>query len=343
MMPAFDYPTLLACLAVLVIMLYVTLDGFDLGVGILFPFAPSTEVRDTMMETLAPTWDGNETWLVLGGMVLLAGFPGAFTILLPAFYVLLFLMLLGLVLRGVAFEFRSQRGRFQIFWSAAFAGGSALAAFCQGAIFGAFIDRNIAVKNHMFAGGPLDWLHLFSIMTGLGVLAGYALLGAGWLMWRTAGNTQIFGREIALPAHLALAAAIIVVTVWTPLIRPEIASRWFGWPGLLGLAVLPGIAAVAWGIGWAHLWKRRDWVSFAATVVIFACGLCGAAISVWPDAIPGALTIWDAAAEERTLTLITPPLVLIVPVILAYVAYSYWVFRGKITDGGPSGYSPDTH
>jgi len=331
-MPQFDYATFFAVAAGLVVALYVTLDGFDLGVGILFPFAPRITDRDTMMETLAPTWDGNETWLVLGGMVLLAGFPLAFSILLPAFYIPLFLMLLGLVLRGVAFEFRSQRGAFEMAWSIAFAGGSMLAAFCQGAILGAFIEGGIKVDaDHSFVGGAFDWLGLFPLATGLGVVAGYALLGAGWLIWRTGSGTQTFGREIARPALIATVLAIALVSVWTPIGSSYIAARWFAWPGVALLAPLPVLACAAGITVWRSLWGSRDWLPFVAAVVMVLCALIGCGASVWPAAIPGVMTIWEASSAPRTQAIVAPALVVIIPIILAYVVFSYWVFRGKVS------------
>lgn len=326
-----DFPTFFACAAGLVIALYVTLDGFDLGVGILFPFAPRTADRDVMMRSLAPMWDGNETWLVLGGMVLLAGFPVAFSILLPAFYVPLALMLLGLVLRGVAFEFRSQGGLMELGWSAAFAGGSILAAFCQGAVLGAFISGDIQVSGTEFAGGPFDWLSLFSCATGLGVIAGYALLGAGWLIWRTEGHTQIFAREIARPALLGTGAAIGLVSVWTPFVLPEVAARWFGWPTALMLAPLPITAVFAWLAAWRGLWGKREWVPFVSSVLMFAVSLAGVGASIWPASIPGVMTIWQGVSSPRTQIIVASAVVIIVPIILSYVTYSYYVFRGKVT------------
>lgn len=332
-MPAFDFPTFFACAAGLVIALYVTLDGFDLGVGILFPFAPRTADRDTMMRSLAPMWDGNETWLVLGGMVLLAGFPTAFSILLPAFYVPLALMLFGLVLRGISFEFRSQHGALEIGWSVAFSGGSLLAGFCQGAMLGAFVDGHITVVGARFAGGPFDWLSLFSVATGLGVVAGYATLGAAWLIWRTRGNTQIFAREIARPALLGAGAAIALVSLWTPLASPQIAARWFSLPTTLLLAPLPILAILAWGVAWRGLWgEQRQWVPFAASITLFVVALVGVGASVWPAAIPGVMTIWDGVSAPRTQIIVACALVVIVPVILGYIGFSYWVFRGKIQD-----------
>lgn len=334
-----DYPILFAVFAALAIGAYVTLDGFDLGVGILFPFAQATTTRDAMMRSLAPMWDGNETWLVLGGMVLLAGFPAAFAILLPAFYVPLVLMLLGLVLRGVAFEFRSQGGPLEIGWTMAFSGGSILAGFCQGAILGSFIDGDVTAAGGRFAGGPFDWLHLFPIATGLGTVAFYALLGAGWLIWRTDGNTQIFAREIARPALLAAAAAIALVSLWTPLALPAVSARWFSWPNTLLLAPLPIIAALAWLTAWRALWGKRDWLPFVATIVLLLSALAGLGVSVWPWAIPGVMTIWQAASMHRTQVIVAGAILAILPVVLGYIAFSYWVFRGKIS-ASPSSAPP---
>lgn len=336
-MASFDFATFFACAAGVVIALYVTLDGFDLGVGILFPFAPRTVDRDIMMRSLAPIWDGNETWLVLGGMVLLAGFPAAFAILLPAFYVPLALMLFGLVLRGISFEFRSQGGIFTIAWTIAFAAGSTLAAFCQGAILGAFLHGDITVVDHHFAGGTFDWLSLFSVATGLGVVAGYALLGAGWLIWRTEGNTQIFAREIARPALLGVGAAIALVSIWTPLTSPHVAARWFAWPSLLMLAPLPLIAGLAWVTAWRGLWGKRAWVPFVAAITLFVMSVAGLGVSVWPEAIPGVMTIWEGGASYRTQVIVAWAIVLIVPLILGYIGFSYHIFLSG-EDDEASGY-----
>lgn len=330
-MTPIDYPTLFAVVVALAIGLYVTLDGFDLGVGILFPFAPSAADRSRMMHSLAPIWDGNETWLVLGGMVLLSAFPVAFSILLPAFYVPLTLMLFGLVLRGISFEFRSQGGLLQIGWTAAFAFGSFLAAFCQGAILGAFISGSVVVVDTKFGGGPLDWISLFSIATGLGVVAGYALLGAGWLIWRTDGNTQIFAREIARPALLGTGAAIALVSIWTPLSLGDIWVRWFTWPNALYLAPLPIVAGLSWLVAWRSLWSRSDWLPFCATVLLFAASLAGLGASIWPAAIPGALTFEAASSALRTQEIVALGLAAILPLVLGYTAFSYWVFRGKVS------------
>jgi cytochrome bd ubiquinol oxidase subunit II len=252
----FDFSVAFAVAEAFIIALYVVLDGFDLGVGILFPFAPRPADRDLMIETLAPVWDGNETWLVLGGMVLLTAFPGAFAILLPAYYVPLALMLFALILRGISFEFRAQGGPLQFAWTVAFAGGSALAAFCQGAILGSFVGGGFQVVGGRFAGGPFDWLNLFSIITGFGVIAGYGLLGACWLIWKTKDDTQIFARELAFTTLLSTGAAIVVVSLWTPLSVPQIAERWFALGASRLAAVLvrdPAFSRLPWRAWRQHM------------------------------------------------------------------------------------------
>jgi cytochrome bd ubiquinol oxidase subunit II len=336
-MEMIDFATVLAVVAAGIVGLYVVLDGFDLGVGILFLLAPRAADRDLMMTSLEPFWDANETWLVLGGMILLAAFPMAFAILLPAFYVPLCVMLLGLVLRGIAFEFRAQGGRLQGAWSVAFAIGSFLAAFCQGAILGAFVERRITVAGGVFAGGPFDWFGLFPLVTGLGVAAGYSLLGAGWLIWKTGGATQIFGRELVLPTAVCSGAAIAVVSIWTPLALPDIAARWFSWPNILYLLPFPVLAMAAGAGVLMSRWGRRDWLPFVLSLVLFVTSLGGIGISIWPEAVPGHMTIWQAASATRTQALVAGALSIILPLILAYVTYGYWVFRGKAKKAGHGG------
>jgi cytochrome bd ubiquinol oxidase subunit II len=316
-------------ITVLAIGLYVTLDGYDLGVGILFPFAPSDADRDAMMASIGPVWDGNETWLVLGGMTLLVGMPIAFSILLPAFYMPLVLMLFGLVLRGVSLEFRGQRGPLQIAWSIAFSGGSILAAFCQGTILGRYIEGGVAVVDNRFAGGPLDWLGVFPVLTGLGVIAAYALLGACWLIWKTEGNTQTFAREVASLALLGSAAALLVVSGWTAFVLPAVAERWFAWPNALLLAPLPLAAIVIWIALWRTRWGRHEGLPFALAVGLLLVSLIGLLVSIWPAAIPGALSLWDEPPGTHRQSIIAVIVAVILPIVLAYTVYSHWVFRGK--------------
>jgi cytochrome bd ubiquinol oxidase subunit II len=317
-----DLPVVFAVSAGFVIALYVVLDGFDLGVGILLPFASRSADRDIMIRTLAPTWDGNETWLVLGAMVLWTAFPGAFAILIPAYYVPLALMLFGLVLRGVSFGFRSQGGPLRLIWTTAFTGGSAIAAFCQGAI---------RVAEGHFAGGPFDWITPFSVATGFGLAAGYGLLGACWLIWKTEGATQIASRRLAIATLFVTGAAIALISLWTPFSVPAIADRWFTFPHLLSLAPLPLLAAAAWFGVLRSLSGPHDWVPFFCTIVLFLASLGGLGASVWPYAIPGIMTIWEAASEQRTQVIAFFAVAGILPIILAYVGFSYWTFRGKVS------------
>ena len=316
-------------ITVLAIGLYVTLDGYDLGVGILFPFAPRDADRDVMMAAIGPTWDGNETWLVLGGMTLLVGMPMAFSILLPAFYVPLTLMLFGLVLRGVAVEFRAQGGPLQIVWSVAFSGGSMLAAFCQGTILGRYIEGGVTVVDQHFAGGPLDWLGLFPVLTGFGVIAAYALLGSCWLIWKTEGATQTFAREVAALALLGSAAMLVMVSGWTAWRLPAVSERWFTWPNTLLLAPLP-LAAGAMSLAiWRTRWSHREGLPFALAVGLLLVSLIGLLVSIWPAAIPGALSLWDEPPVTHQQGIIAVTIMAILPIVLAYVIYSHWVFRGK--------------
>jgi cytochrome d ubiquinol oxidase subunit II len=324
-----DLPVIFGLVSALAIGMYVILDGFDLGVGIIFPFAPRSADREMMMRSLAPIWDGNETWLVLGGMVLFAAFPGAFAILMPAFYVPLALMLFGLVLRGIALEFRPQGGGLQVAWSAAFAFGSTLAGFCQGAVLGALVSERISIADGRFAGGPFEWLSLFSIITGLGVVAAYAVLGAAWLIWKTDGGTQTYAREIARPALVGTGAAIAIVSISTPLTLPDVAARWFSMPEFLYLCPLPIVAALAWLATWRALWHRKEWHAFVFAILLFLSALGGLGVSIWPNVIPGHMSIWTASSEPRTQAIVALGLLLTLPFVLAYTVYSYWVFRGK--------------
>jgi cytochrome d ubiquinol oxidase subunit II len=330
MLASLDLSVVFAVSAAFVIALYVVLDGFDLGVGILFPFAPCSADRDLMIKTLGPVWDGNETWLVLGGMVLWTAFPAAFAILIPAYYVPLALMLFGLVLRGISFGFRSQGSPLKVVWTVAFAGGSALAAFCQGTILGSFVGGRINVVAGHFAGGPFDWINLFSIATGLGVVAGYGLLGSCWLIWKTEGTMQSFGRRVAFATLLLTGAAIVLISLWTPLSVPQIAERWFTVTHMIALAPLPLIALAAWLGVLRSLRGTRDWLPFLCAILLFLASLGGLGASIWPQIVPGVMNIWDASSENRTQVITLSALAGIVPIILAYVGFSYWTFRGKV-------------
>jgi cytochrome d ubiquinol oxidase subunit II len=326
-------PLLLGAAVAFSIVMYVVQDGFDLGIGILLPLAPGEDVRGAMIGSIAPFWDGNETWLVMGGTLLFAAFPLAYATLLPAFYVPLLTMLFALIFRGVAFEYRFRAGRCRPAWDWAFSLGSLLAALCQGVVLGAYI-HGIPVADHAFRGGTYDFFSAFAMVCGLGVAAGYALLGATWLILKTTGTTALYGRvaaKFALPATLLF---IAIVSLWTPAAFPRIAARWFGWPNIAYLAPVPIVTAlVAWGI-----WRAIDGASetrpFILSIALFLLAFLGLGISLFPYAVPYDATIWQAASSPPTLAFAGIGTALILPLVLGYLAFAHWVFRGKTKDTG---------
>jgi cytochrome d ubiquinol oxidase subunit II len=323
-----DLPLLLGLAVAFSVVMYVIMDGFDLGVGILFPFAPSDADRDVMMNSIAPHWDGNETWLVLGGTLLIAAFPLAYATLLPAFYIPLVFMLFALVFRGVAFEFRFQATRWRPLWDWAFSGGSALAGFCQGLVLGGFIN-GIPVNNRSFVGGTFDFVNAFNVVCGLGLIAGYALLGATWLVFKTAGTSGAFGRTVAPYALLATLAFLALISIWTPLVHPEIAHRWLSWPNIGFLWPVPIVTGlVAYGI-WLGIRGPDEGWPFALTIALFLLGFLGLGISLWPYAVPYTATLWDASSSPPTLTFVGIGTAVILPIVLGYLGYAHWIFRGK--------------
>lgn len=327
-----DLPLLFALVLAFAVAMYVVMDGFDLGIGILFPFAPTDADRDIMMNSIAPIWDGNETWLVLGGTLLIGAFPAAYATLLPAFYVPLMAMLFALIFRGIAFEFRFRASRLRHLWDWSFAGGSALAGFCQGLILGSFID-GVPVRGEVFAGTALGFISPFAIASGVGLVAGYALLGATWLIFKTDRGTALFARQAARPALLATLAFIALISIWTPLAHAEIARRWFTLPNILFLWPVPFVTALLSRIIWRAIPSPRDGVPFLGSIGLFLLALLGLGVSLFPYAVPRNLTIWEAAASEPTLRFIGVGVAIIVPIILAYLGYAHWIFRGK-TQGG---------
>ena len=317
------------------IAMYVIADGFDLGIGILFLLAPSESDRDVMMNSVAPIWDGNETWLVFGGALLLGAFPLAYASVLPALYLPLVLMLFGLIFRGVAFEFRFRAAGGRRAWDWAFSGGSVLAAFTQGVALGAYID-GIPVKDGAFAGNAYDFLTGFTVATGLGLVAGYALLGATWLTMKTTGTAQAFGRRAARPSLLLSLVFLLVISIWTPLDHAGVAHRWFGAPDVYFLWLAPALTLfAAWGI-WRALARGREALPFLLSIALFLLALLGLGISLWPYAVPYSLTLWQAASSPPTLEFLGIGTLIILPIILLYLGYAHWVFRGKTTPG--SGY-----
>jgi cytochrome d ubiquinol oxidase subunit II len=327
-----DLPVVFALLVAFSVGLYVLLDGLDLGIGILFPLAPSGDARDAMMNSVAPVWDGNETWLVMGGTLLFAAFPLVYAVVLPAFYVPLMLMLFALVFRGVAFEFRFRARRSRVLWDWAFSLGSGLAALMQGLMLGAFID-GVPIRDGQFAGGTLSFLSPFALASALGVVAGYALLGATWLIYKTEGTTQAFARAIAPWMLAAVLLFIGIVSIWTPLSHPAIAQRWFSRPNILFLWPVPLVTAgLAFGI-WRAIPGSRDVLPFLLSILLVVMAYVGLGVSLWPYAIPQSVTIWQAAGAPDTMIFLGVGIAIILPVTLAYLGYAYWTFRGKVRTG----------
>jgi cytochrome d ubiquinol oxidase subunit II len=325
----FDLPTIWAAIIAFAVLAYVVLDGFDLGVGILFPFFPERHDRDVMTNTIAPVWDGNETWLVLGGGGLMAVFPLAYATVLPALYIPIILMLLGLIFRGVAFEFRFRTERWRPLWDWGFALGSMTAGFMQGIALGALV-QGIDIANRQYAGGWWDWLTPFSVLTGVAVVVGYALLGATWLNLKTIGDLQTKAKRLAILAGVGTLGLIGIVSLWTPFLEPIYFERWFQWPTAFFSALVPLLLTVcAFGL-WQGLTADKHLQPFLAALGLFVLSFAGIGISFYPYIVPGALTIEDAAAPDSSLGFLLVGALVLVPIILAYTGYAYWVFRGKI-------------
>jgi cytochrome d ubiquinol oxidase subunit II len=324
-------PPIWAAIIGTAVAMYVILDGFDLGIGILFPFASGETERDQMMRSIAPFWDGNETWLVLGGAGLFVAFPRAYAVVMPAFYLPVIVMLLSLVFRGIAFEFRivsrSKKG-----WSAAFTIGSTVAAFAQGIILGGLIE-GIPVRDGQYAGGALHWATPFALLCGLALIAGYGLLGATWLSMKTEGAVSTRARVHAkwlLPAVLVFMAA---VSLWTPLTQPRIAERWFSLPNFYFLWPIPVVTALVAFMLWRWLENGRDVPPFLAAIALFLLCYLGLVISHFPYLVPPSLTVWDTAAAPASQIFMLLGTLVLLPVILGYIVFVYWLFRGKVREG----------
>jgi cytochrome bd ubiquinol oxidase subunit II len=329
MMPTLSLVPVWTAILALAVFFYVALDGFDLGVGMLYNFAPDRRARDLLMSSIAPIWDGNETWLVLGSLGLLAAFPLAFAIIIPAVYFPILLMLLALIFRGLAFEFRYRDAEHRTFWDHGFVYGSALAAFAQGVVLGAFI-QGFHVEGRHFVGSSFDCFTLFSVFTGLGLMFGYALLGAGWLVIKTEGDLQDWARALGRRCLFGTALAIAVVSLWTPFIDAHVAARWFSWPNIAMLAPVPLITAGLIGYEWWSLDRESDYGPFIGALGLFVMAYAGIAISLWPMIVPGHYTLAQAAASESTQAFLLVGTLILLPVILFYTGWSYWVFRGKV-------------
>ena len=312
------------------VFLYVLLDGFDLGVGILYGFAPDTASRNTMMNSIAPVWDGNETWLILGGVGLLVAFPLAFAIIIPAVYFPVLIMLLALIFRGVAFEFRFRDAAHRTFWDHGFTYGSMLATFAQGIVLGAFI-QGFEVQGRAFTGSSFDCFTLFSTLTGVALVFGYGLLGAGWLIIKTEGGLQARVRRQGRLCLIGVVACVAIVSLWTPILDHDIAARWLSWPNLAFLAPIPLItAAIAWWT-WRVLGDPGPEARpFLGAVGLFLMSYVGIAISLWPMIVPHHYTLWEAASSPKTQAFLLVGTLFLLPTVLLYTAWSYWVFRGKV-------------
>ena len=314
------------------VIMYVVLDGFDLGIGILFPFAKEERERDVMMNTVAPFWDGNETWLILGGGGLWVAFPKAYAVVMPALYLPVIIMLLALVFRGVAFEFRWVAASSRRLWNFAFAAGSLVAAFFQGIILGGLL-QGITVKDGAFAGGPLDWATPFAFLCGIGVVVGYALLGATWLLVKTEGVVADRARSHAIPLLLGVLVLMGLVSLWTPLAFDRIATRWFSRPNIFLLAPVPIVTAGLAYLVWHWLRTGREMLPFFGTIGLFVLGFAGLAISTFPYLVPPSLTVWQTAAAPPSQILMLFGVIFLLPVVLGYIVFVYWIFRGKVRDG----------
>lgn len=324
-----------AGLIAFIILMYVLLDGFDLGIGILFPFSHSESERDQMMNAVAPVWDGNETWLVFGGAMLYGAFPKAYGMLLPILYMPLMLMLVALVFRGVSFEFRFKAKRTKVIWNWAFAISSMAATFFQGVVLGDFIQGFPTHGVGVYVSDP-DWITPFSLLTGFALVCGYSLLGACWLIMKTHGRLQQRMRELAKGLLVLVVFFMVFVSIWTPLHNDAIFARWYSWPNVAYLSILPLLSFSAAFLCFKKLNDEREkneWQPFVCSLLIFLGAYLGAGISVYPYIIPHMLTIWEAQAPDTTLWFILIGVLIMLPILLAYTVYAYWVFWGKNTEG----------
>ncbi|KIN73804.1 cytochrome d ubiquinol oxidase subunit II [Sulfitobacter guttiformis] len=311
------------------VLVYIILDGFDLGIGLLFPLTTDEEERSVMMNSVSPVWDGNETWLVLGGGGLFAVFPLAYSIVMPALYMPIILMLLGLVFRGVAFEYRWRTDRWKPLWDMAFFGGSLMASFCQGIALGALV-QGIEIENRAYAGGWWDWLTPFSVLCGVAVVIGYAMLGATWLNLKLEGRIQRHMRSLAWPAAIGTVICMGLVSLWTPFLDGVYFERWFAWPTAAFSAIVPVLVIAAIAGLFFGLQRQQEVRPFLCAQALFVLGFVGIGVSFYPYIIPPSLTIVDAAAPDESLRFALVGTVVLVPMILIYTGYAYWVFRGKI-------------
>jgi cytochrome d ubiquinol oxidase subunit II len=324
-----DVTVVWAAIIALGLFIYVVLDGFDLGIGIVFPFFPAEKERNLMMNTVAPVWDGNETWLVLGGAGLFAVFPVVYSTVLSALYLPLVFMLACLIFRGVSFELRAKANRTKHLWDLAFIGGSSGAAFFQGVVLGAFL-QGIPVVDGNYGGGAFDWLTPFSLLTGLGLVVTYALLGCCWLVAKTEGDLQRRLHRVVWPLTVILLGFIALVSLWTPLQDPNMAQRWFSSGLFYRLLPVPFLVAICATLMRQAVRDRHHKTPFVLALALVLIGYLGLLVSLWPYAIPSSMTLWEAAAPRSSQMFTLAGAAVILPIILTYTAMSYWVFRGKV-------------
>lgn len=330
---AYGLPLIWAAILATAVTLYVILDGFGLGLGILFHFERRESQRDVIMNTIAPFWDGNQTWLVLGGGGLLAAFPKAYGLVMSGLYIPIIVMLLALVFRGVAFEFRWVAKPRQEFWDLAFSWGALVATFSQGVVLGGLL-QGLSAQDGLYTGGTFDWLTPFSLFCGLSLVAGYALLGTTWLIYKTGGDLQNWARDAAKVALLLMLAAVVIVSLWTPYSVPRIAERWFVFPNILIFAPVPLLTLYAAWRCWQGIENiGNDAEPFLAAVALFLLGFVGLLISNVPYLVPGALTVWEAAAAPSSQLFMLVGTLVMLPIILGYTVFVYWTFRGKVRAG----------
>jgi len=330
-----DLATVWAFIIAFAVFVYIVMDGFDLGLGILFPFFPEKADRDVIMNSVAPVWDGNETWLVLGGGGLMAAFPLAYAVLMPALYTPVIAMLVGLIFRGVAFEFRWRSQRERNRWDLAFSGGSMVAALAQGIALGAIL-QGVQVDGRQYAGGWWDWLTPFSILTGVSLVIGYALLGATWLIMKTEGTLRDKAYQMSWVLLVAMLGAIGAVSIATPFLHIQYTQRWFSWPNIILTAPVPIAVAGVTVLLLRSLANKYDHQPFFLTLMLFLLSYAGLGISMYPYIVPQSITIWEAASPPNSQLFMLVGVAILIPLILIYTGWAYWVFRGKVRAG--SGY-----
>lgn len=312
------------------IMMYVLLDGFVLGIGILSPFADDAKQQELMMSTASPIWDGNETWLVMGGAGLMAAFPKAYALILSSLYLPVLALLIALIFRGVAFEFRFRAERTRRVWAVAFCLGSIVAAFAQGVILGAIME-GMPLKGGKYLHGAFAWFSPFSVLTGVALVFGYGLLGATWLVLKTEGRAQAVARDLTRPLMMAVIAFMLLVSAWLPFLDSNLMARWFTWPNFLYLSPLPVLSVVVAVLLWRAVLKNRELAPFVLALGFFALGFLGLVAGIWPNIVPPSMSIWEAASPPSSQGFVLVGAAIMIPVVLFYTAFSYRVFRGKVT------------